>query len=62
MDNKNKKERKRNHRVVTRRVVEEIANTLHENASEPFPSDVQGSWTGTPLDDSEEPVQDADDL
>ena len=36
--------------------------TQMERIEVPSFTDPQGSWTGVPLDPSEEPVQDADDL
>ena len=47
---------KRNRRERASTVVESI---VHQPASD---TDPQGSWTGRPEEESETPVQDADDL
>lgn len=45
----------------TKRPIDPRKNPLRDQARE-FRSDVLGSYTGTPCDIGEEPVQDADDL
>lgn len=40
---------------------DQAAETLKKQSNHEVPSDVQGSYTGNPLND-DEPVQDADDL
>ena len=41
--------------------VDEVINA-YKNLDKNIKSDVDGSYTGVPLDDSKQPVQDADDL
>ena len=40
---------------------DQAAETLKKQSNHEVPSDVQGSYTGSPLND-DQPVQDADDL
>ena len=42
--------------------VDELTKIMPEQSRKDIPSDVLGSYTGTPLDEEDEPVQDADDL
>lgn len=62
MENKNNKNTKAKHRIKNSKIVENMVKTMHETAQEPISTDPQGSWTGTPLNENEEPVQDADDI
>ena len=58
MDKKDKKKRNNN-----KNFVEELSRNLAESAREPVPTDIDGSYTGSPVDsDDATPVQDADDL
>ena len=36
--------------------------TDFQSDDRPIASDVLGSWTGTPVDEKDKPIQDADDL
>lgn len=57
----NKKEKKK--RNNNKNFVEELSRNLSESAREPVPTDVDGSYTGSPIDPADKtPVQDADDL
>lgn len=42
-------------------ITEKIIDTFKHVSDEKIPSDVQGSYTGVPLD-GKKPIQDADDL
>lgn len=58
MNKQNKKKRNNN-----KNFVEELSRNLSESAREPVPTDIDGSYTGSPIDsDDQVPVQDADDL
>lgn len=58
MSKKDKKKRTNN-----KNFVEELSRNLAESAREPVPTDIDGSYTGSPVDsDDRVPVQDADDL
>ncbi len=58
MDKKDKKKRNNN-----KNFVEELSRNLSESAREPVPTDIDGSYTGSPIDpENQVPVQDADDL
>ncbi len=48
---------KKQNKNITENVIETFKNTPNEK----IPSDVQGSYTGNPIDDNK-PIQDADDL
>ena len=55
-----KKKSKRNN---NKNLVEELSRNLSESAREPIPTDIYGSYTGSPVTtDDDMPVQDADDL
>ena len=55
-----KKKSKRNN---NKNIVEELSRNLSESAREPIPTDIYGSYTGSPVTiEDDMPVQDADDL
>ena len=58
------KKKKPSQRAVEKisEVTEEIADIWHGFDTETARTDVLGSYTGTPKDHTENPVQDADDL
>lgn len=58
------KKKKPSQRAVEKisEVTEEIADIWHGFDTEGAKTDVLGSYTGTPTDHTENPVQDADDL
>ena len=43
-------------------MMKDLMKNMGEFAREPVPTDIDGSYTGVPYDENEEPVQDADDL
>lgn len=55
--------RKKNNRNNNKNIVEELSRNLSESAREPIPTDIYGSYTGSPVTTEDDmPVQDADDL
>lgn len=59
-----KQQKKPSARAIQRinEVSEEIADIWNGFDSDPAHTDILGSYTGTPTDNTENPVQDADDL
>ena len=42
--------------------MKDMLKNMGEFAREPVPTDIDGSYTGVPYDETETPIQDADDL